>query len=236
MTLGERIKAHRKNVGMSQEKLAELVGISRQAVAKWEADKSAPSTDKLYRLAEIFGTTVDLLLNSEHGQGSSAEEVYALYKRERQRKADDFLDGAKRNALSALAVAGAYLVIYLIGRFIWCDLDESSFIGWLFFVRPSGEHSYLYGWLLSSGMFWWAMAVSAVPMLFGKLRFSVATLSGFALGMFAGILFGPYPEGEPLGHGDYGWAIWGGFFLLSVIVGVVAELVYKNRKKSNKTL
>ena len=65
MTLGERIKACRQHAGMSQEKVAELVGISRQAVTKWESDQSAPNTENLFKLAEIFGTTVDLLLNSE---------------------------------------------------------------------------------------------------------------------------------------------------------------------------
>ncbi len=62
MTLGEKIKACRQQAGMSQEKVAELLGISRQAVTKWETNKSAPSTDNLFKLAEIFGTTVDLLL------------------------------------------------------------------------------------------------------------------------------------------------------------------------------
>ena len=60
MSLGERIKEQRKNCGLSQEKVAELVGVSRQAVTKWEAEQSAPSTENLFRLAEIFGTTVDI--------------------------------------------------------------------------------------------------------------------------------------------------------------------------------
>ena len=76
MTLGERIKAFRKNAGMSQEKVAELVSVSRQAVTKWESGKSAPSTDNLFKLAEIFGTTVDLLLDSESGGKTAAEELY----------------------------------------------------------------------------------------------------------------------------------------------------------------
>lgn len=62
MTLGERIRTCRQQAGMSQEKVAELVGISRQSVTKWETNRSAPSTENLFKLAEIFGTTVDLLL------------------------------------------------------------------------------------------------------------------------------------------------------------------------------
>ncbi|MBQ2698877.1 MAG: helix-turn-helix transcriptional regulator [Firmicutes bacterium] len=84
MTLGERIKECRQHAGMSQEKLAELVGVSRQAVTKWEADQSAPHTEKLFRLAEIFGTTVDMLLNNDSAQPSAAEQIYYLYKMEQE--------------------------------------------------------------------------------------------------------------------------------------------------------
>lgn len=60
--LNERIKAHRRAAGLSQEALAARLGVSRQAVAKWESGQSAPSTENLFYLAQIFGTTVDLLL------------------------------------------------------------------------------------------------------------------------------------------------------------------------------
>ena len=63
MTLGERIKNQRTRAGLSQERVAELVGVSRQSVTKWESGQSAPSTENLFRLAEIFGTTVDMLLD-----------------------------------------------------------------------------------------------------------------------------------------------------------------------------
>ena len=53
MTLSERIRQCRQQAGLSQEQVAELVGVSRQAVAKWEAGTSAPSTENLLRLAGI---------------------------------------------------------------------------------------------------------------------------------------------------------------------------------------
>ena len=81
MALGERIKTCRQNAGMSQEKVAELVGVSRQAVTKWEVNQSAPNTENLFKLAEIFGTTVDMLLASEDEvKQSPAEQIYYLYK------------------------------------------------------------------------------------------------------------------------------------------------------------
>ena len=88
MTLGERIKACRQRAGMSQEKVAELAGVSRQAVTKWEANQSAPNTENLFKLAEIFGTTVDMLLASEDEvKKSPAEQIYYLYKMEEEKKA-----------------------------------------------------------------------------------------------------------------------------------------------------
>ena len=106
---------------------------------------------------------------------------------------------------------------------IWCDFSQSSLTGWLFTVRPSGEHSYLYGWLLSRDLFWYAMAISVLPALLGKHGFSWITLLGFAVGLVTGILFGPYPEGAAIGHSDYGWAIWGAAYLASVVAGVIVE-------------
>lgn len=87
MALGERIKTCRQNAGMSQEKVAELLGVSRQAVTKWEANQSAPNTENLFKLAEIFGTTVDMLLDSnDNSKQSSAEQIYYLYKMEEEKK------------------------------------------------------------------------------------------------------------------------------------------------------
>ena len=59
MTLGERIKEQRKKCGLTQEALAERMGVSRQAVAKWEKNLSAPASEKLIALSELFGISLD---------------------------------------------------------------------------------------------------------------------------------------------------------------------------------
>ena len=59
MTLGEKIKEQRTAHGLSQETLAETMGVSRQAVTKWEADQSAPSSEKLIALAKLFHISLD---------------------------------------------------------------------------------------------------------------------------------------------------------------------------------
>ena len=88
MALGDRIKEYRQKSGMSQEKIAEFVGVSRQAVTKWEANQTAPSTENLFKLAEIFGIKVDDLLETEDNEKqSTAAEIYYLYKLEEEKKA-----------------------------------------------------------------------------------------------------------------------------------------------------
>lgn len=77
MTLGERIQYYRKKMGMSQETLAERLGVSRQAVSKWELNDSAPELDKLLAMADLFGCTVDDLLGrsgpAEGGADTAAQ-------------------------------------------------------------------------------------------------------------------------------------------------------------------
>lgn len=61
MTLGEKIKEQRKKLGYTQEALAERMDVSRQAVAKWEKNLSAPTAEKLIALSNLFGTSLDNL-------------------------------------------------------------------------------------------------------------------------------------------------------------------------------
>lgn len=61
-SLGETIKAHRTRCGMSQELLAEKLGVSRQAVSKWETGTAEPSTSNLLALAKAFGIPPEELL------------------------------------------------------------------------------------------------------------------------------------------------------------------------------
>ena len=62
MTFGEKLQRLRQRAGMSQDALAEKLGVSRQAVSRWERDETMPETDKVIALAELFGVTTDLSL------------------------------------------------------------------------------------------------------------------------------------------------------------------------------
>lgn len=65
MTLGQRIAQKRKELGLSQEGLGEQLGVSRQAIYKWESDASLPEIDKLITLSKIFSVSVGWLLGVE---------------------------------------------------------------------------------------------------------------------------------------------------------------------------
>ena len=78
MILADKIITLRKKNGWSQEELAEKVGVSRQAISKWESAQSVPDLDKILRMSEIFGVTTDFLLKdemeTEEYTGSTAED------------------------------------------------------------------------------------------------------------------------------------------------------------------
>lgn len=65
MTFGEKLAKLRKRDNYTQEQLADLLGVSRQAVSRWESDLAYPETDKLIKLAELFGCSVDYLLKED---------------------------------------------------------------------------------------------------------------------------------------------------------------------------
>ena len=65
MTIGQKIAERRKMLGISQENLGDRMGVSRQAISKWEADGAIPEIDKLIALSKLFGVSVGWLLGTE---------------------------------------------------------------------------------------------------------------------------------------------------------------------------
>lgn len=70
MTFAEKLKSIRKQAGMSQEQLAEKLGVSRQAVTKWETDSGIPDIENMMAISVLFDISIDELLSNEKGQKS----------------------------------------------------------------------------------------------------------------------------------------------------------------------
>lgn len=130
MTLGEKIKDLRKSTNITQEELAEKIGVSRQAVTKWESDAGMPDVENLKNIATLFNITVDELLDykKEILGDVILEEKYSL---------DDV-----RKEGNARCKEEQYIVnkfnqaesIYSLSR-----KKKWSGLKWLFYLSPGGS-------------------------------------------------------------------------------------------------
>ena len=75
MNFAERIQKLRKARGISQEELAEQLGVSRQAVGKYESGQSTPDIEKIILLSEFFGVTTDYLLKGIEPESVQGDQV-----------------------------------------------------------------------------------------------------------------------------------------------------------------
>lgn len=79
MTVSEKIYTLRTRLGLSQEELAEKLGVSRQSVSKWETGQSVPDLEKIIKLADLFGVSVDELVREEERPQPPQPETKVVY-------------------------------------------------------------------------------------------------------------------------------------------------------------
>ena len=211
--LGARIRAARQAAGLSQEKLAEQLGLTRQAVTKWETGQSAPSTENLLRLAEVLGVPVSTLLDEAAPQ-PPGHPLRILSTRE-------FMQVLRGNLRAALIILACWVLLYLAGRAVCAYPYETSLLGFLF---DDWSKYYLFGWLTRGGLFRFVMVISVSAALFlGAWRFAAVTFVISALAIPLGEVLGENPANTPYGHGHDGWLIWCALYLVSAAAGIVLE-------------
>ena len=76
MKVADRIQHLRKTKGISQEELADKIGVSRQAVSKWESEQSLPDIDKIIVLSEFFDVTTDYILKYNTSVSNAADYLF----------------------------------------------------------------------------------------------------------------------------------------------------------------
>ena len=86
MTIGQRIAELRKEKRLSQEALGDLLGVSRQAISKWESDITLPEIEKLVAMSKLFGVTVGELLGVEPGGRAELAAAPETASAERKKK------------------------------------------------------------------------------------------------------------------------------------------------------
>lgn len=73
MTLGEKLSKLRKEYNYTQEQLADILGVSRQSISKWESDIAYPETDKLIKMGKLFECSMDFLLKEDVTEKNGAQ-------------------------------------------------------------------------------------------------------------------------------------------------------------------
>lgn len=103
MTFAEKLRTIRKQTGMSQEKLAEKLGVSRQAITKWETDAGIPDIENIMAISSLFHISIDELLGNENKETPRTDYLFESvteYDIDEPKRYDMKFGGAKRLVLS----------------------------------------------------------------------------------------------------------------------------------------
>ena len=214
MNISENIKHYRTKLHLSQEYVADQLGISRQAVSKWETGQSQPTAQNLADLAMLFEISISELVEPERNKEEVSKAIKAKEK-----------VGYK----TALIILDIFLAYYLIWLIIG-NKDMNSTM--LAIIRMRNSRFYLFPWLVRNNLYWIAVLISSIGALLSKKLFSYATCFGTMIGILFGELFGPNPD-SPTGHTHNGWWMWILIFLLSIIIGIILEIRKKHRSDMN---
>ena len=99
MTLGEKLSKLRKELNFTQEQLADILGVTRQSISKWESDIAYPETEKLIKMGKLFECSMDYLLNEDiaEKQGIEPKEIETFWdkfkKQFHERKSEKMIFG-----------------------------------------------------------------------------------------------------------------------------------------------
>lgn len=123
MTLGDKLSKLRRENNYTQEQLADLLGVSRQAVSKWESNAAYPETDKLIRLSKLFDCSLDYLLKdtAEADHKAQPDDDIVLFRKPlRERKSEKTLWGMPlwhigRNAKGFVAIGFSARGVIAVG-------------------------------------------------------------------------------------------------------------------------
>lgn len=122
MSFGERLYKIRKDAGISQEQLAEIMEVSRQSVSKWESDKAYPEMNRLVFLSDYFHVSLDYLMRGEEDSKPINNTLSVQWNSflsnlsDKQKKMFVALYGLVTVALIAIILLIVYVLGYEFGR------------------------------------------------------------------------------------------------------------------------
>ncbi|MCM1365103.1 MAG: helix-turn-helix domain-containing protein [Faecalibacterium sp.] len=135
MTIAERIQSLRKSRGLSQEELAEQIGVSRQAVSKWESDQSMPDIDKIMAISDFFGVSTDYLLKGI--EPTIAEEpTVGTAEIEPENKSESQVAVDETPTTKSKADAGIFTIIATTCNFIGVAVFAAIWVSFQSYLAP----------------------------------------------------------------------------------------------------
>ena len=135
MILADKITEERKKNGQSQEELANQLGVSRQAVSKWESAGAVPDLQRILQMSELFGVSTDYLLKDEMKAENityheSTESYAEPLKKVTMENANEFLD-MKRNGSKVVANATSMCISSPILLIVLVTMAEDGILQYL---------------------------------------------------------------------------------------------------------
>ena len=151
MTLGEKLLKLRKARQWSQEELAERIGVTRQAVSRWESDSAKPDADKIVTMCELFGVSADYLLGTGNAKEEEVPQRFSLQPQNHSGVVSGILClGIVLTALGILVLLA--LVAMSVWKPHWYGIGDKIYSG-------------LAGFLLGNHLVWLMVADGAVLVL-----------------------------------------------------------------------
>lgn len=207
MNIADRIQNLRKSKGISQEELADKIGVSRQAVSKWESEQSLPDIEKICLLSDYFGVTTDYLLKGIEQIPETVTE--------------------KTDARIFTAVASTFNLIGLITAvLIWIEEQRSGSVAVGLIVMAVGCMTHAIGQYIgenkrTASFYFWAVNIWFLSLI------PISCIFNFA----QGVLGRYWPILSPLPQIRNSLYVYGICWLVYFVVCILTDIVLVGKKR-----
>lgn len=148
MELKEKLTVLRRRKGLSQLELSELIGVSRQAVSKWEVGDAIPSTENLKGLSRVYGIPLDRLLDNTAEVAPEEKEILFVDEQPKERKTTNGLSRNKTAVVIIIALLSLFLTMLVYFAVARKSDENVSFMNEMAGekIETSSAETFSFGW------------------------------------------------------------------------------------------
>lgn len=236
MNLADRIQQLRKRKGISQEELADRIGVSRQAVSKWESGQTSPDLEKIVLLSEFFEVSTDYLLKGASSETASTAQVRPVQAQTVQAQIEPAQTGPDQTApvqsapgaqIFIIAGSALNLIGLIAAAMIWYERQTAAATAAGLILMVAGCVFYGIGILKANGeakgrakKTFWSVNVWILPFIPLSMVYNI---------LFGGAGTAPYPILTGPVSGFVGFVL---FWIVYIGIGTAVELALHARRKA----